>query len=107
MSIVSAPTTFFTKGTTAFFTISRPEAGNAMTWAMYDALVEACEHVDATPGLRTFVIRAIGETFCTGTDISQFTTFQTREDGIEYERKLEDCVARLERVSVPTIAQIE
>ncbi len=72
--IVNASTTvFMSRGPVAFFTINRPEAGNAMTWAMYDALVDACERVDAAPDLRAFVIRAAGATFCTGTDISQFT----------------------------------
>jgi len=52
-------------------------------------------------------VRARGATFCTGTDISQFATFSTREDGLEYERRLEACVSRLERVAVPTIAQVE
>jgi enoyl-CoA hydratase len=95
------------KGSIAFFTINRPGAGNSMTWTMYDALVDACERADSDPELRTFVIRSIGETFCTGTDISQFTSFSTRADGIEYERRLEACVARLEAVAVPTIAQVE
>ena len=80
---------------------------NAMTWAMYDALIEACERVDADADLRTFVIRAVGGAFCTGTDISQFESFSSRNDGIEYERRLEQCVARLEAVKVPTIAQVE
>ena len=105
--MTSAATTFDVRGSVAFFTISRPEAGNAMTWAMYDALVDACERVDASAEVRTLVVRARGATFCTGTDISQFTSFSTREDGLEYERRLEACVSRLERVAVPTIAQVE
>lgn len=104
---MSTKTTFLVAGTTATFTINRPEAGNAMTWEMYDALVEACVRVDGAPEIRTFVIRAIGEVFCTGTDISQFAAFSGRDDGIEYERRLEACVARIERVRVPTIAQVE
>jgi len=105
---VNASTTvFMARGPVAFFTINRPEAGNAMTWAMYDALVAACEQVDATPDVRVFVIRAAGATFCPGTDISQFTAFSTREDGVEYERRLEACVSRIERVGVPTLAQVE
>ena len=100
-------THFETRGPVAFFTIDRPAAANAMTWAMYDALVEACERVDADTSLRAFVIRARGPMFCTGTDISQFTTFATREDGLEYEARLESCVGRIERVGVPTIAQVE
>ena len=78
-----------------------------MTWAMYDALADACDRIEASGDLRVFIIRATGETFCTGTDISQFATFATREDGLEYERRLEACVARLERVAIPTIAQVE
>lgn len=103
----ASTTVFMARGPVAFFTINRPEAGNAMTWAMYDALVAACEQVDAAPDVRVFVIRAAGATFCPGTDISQFTSFSTREDGVEYERRLEACVSRIERVFVPTIAQVE
>lgn len=102
-----AATAFEIRGPVAFFTIHRPDPGNAMTWAMYDALVEACERVDAASEVRVFVVRARGATFCTGTDISQFATFSSREEGIEYERRLEACVSRLERVAVPTIAQVE
>jgi enoyl-CoA hydratase len=105
--VTASTTVFMARGPVASFTINRPEAGNAMTWAMYDALVEACDRVDAAPEVRVFVIRAAGATFCPGTDISQFTSFSTREDGIEYERRLEACVSRIERVSVPTIAQVE
>ena len=100
-------TVFESRGPVAFFTINRPDAGNAMTWAMYDALAEACERADALPELRAFVIRAAGGVFCTGTDISQFATFATREDGLAYENRLESTVARLERVTIPTIAQVE
>ena len=79
-----------------------------MTWAMYDALVDACERVDADarPSRRSSFARPARRS-APGTDISQFTTFSTREDGLEYERRLEACVARLERVAVPTIAQVE
>ena len=103
----ASTTVFMIRGPVAFFTINRPEAGNAMTWAMYDALVEACERVDQAPDVRVFVIRAAGATFCPGTDISQFTSFSTRQDGVEYEKRLEACVSRLERVAVTTIAQVE
>jgi enoyl-CoA hydratase/carnithine racemase len=105
--MTAAATTFEIRSPVAFFTINRPEAGNAMTWVMYDALVDACDRVDASADVRAFVVRARGSTFCTGTDISQFTLFSTREDGLEYERRLEACVSRLEGVRVPTIAQVE
>ena len=104
---MSTLTLFASHDQVATFTINRPDAGNAMTWAMYDALVDACERVDASPELRVFVIRATGDAFCTGTDIGQFAAFSSREDGLEYERRLEACLSRLERVTAATVAQVE
>jgi enoyl-CoA hydratase/carnithine racemase len=105
--IVDSDVIFTPAGPIASFTLNRPQAGNAMTWPMYDALVEACDRVDADRGVRVFVIRANGGVFCTGTDIAQFTSFTSGGDGLEYERRLEAAVSRLERVGVPTIAQVE
>ena len=98
---------YASQGRIAFLTFNRPHARNAMTWAMYDALAEACERVDADESIRVFVLRAAGESFVAGTDISQFTGFTTADDGIAYERRMEQVIDRLERVSVPTIAQVQ
>jgi enoyl-CoA hydratase len=97
---------FESAGPLAFLTFNRPTARNALTWAMYDALVEACERVDADDTVRVLVIRAAGDAFAAGTDISQFTEFASGEDGIAYERRLDAVIDRLERVTVPTIAQV-
>jgi enoyl-CoA hydratase/carnithine racemase len=105
--VKASDTHFSSAGPTAHFTLDRPATGNAMTWAMYDALVEACDRVDADRDCRVFVIRSSGGAFCTGTDIGQFATFTSGQDGLEYERRLERCLARLEAVAVPTIAQVE
>ncbi|MEQ1727741.1 MAG: enoyl-CoA hydratase/isomerase family protein [Vicinamibacterales bacterium] len=95
-------------GHTAFLTVNRPDARNAMTWDMYDALVRACEQVDAHEDLRVFVVRAAGDTaFVAGTDISQFTSVETQEAAIAYERRLDAVIDRLERVRVPTIARVQ
>jgi enoyl-CoA hydratase/carnithine racemase len=94
-------------GPVATLTFNRPEARNAMTWPMYDALVDACERVDADTNIRAFVLRANGEAFVAGTDIRQFTEFASGDDGIAYERRLDAVVDRLERVVVPTIAQVQ
>jgi len=97
---------FESVGSIAFLTFNRPAARNALTWAMYDALVEACDRVDADDTVRVFVVRANGDAFAAGTDIRQFTAFSTGEDGIAYERRLDAVIDRLERVSIPTIAQV-
>lgn len=73
---------------------------------MYDALVEACERVDSDPSIRVLILRANGDTFAAGTDIQQFAQFTSADDGIAYERRLDAVIDRLERVAVPTIAQV-
>ena len=98
---------FATEGSIAFLTFNRPEARNALTWTMYDALADACERVDADPRLRVFVIRAVGDAFAAGTDIRQFTEFRSAADGIAYERRMEQVIDRLERVGATTIAQVQ
>ena len=44
----------------AILTFNRPEARNAMTWGMYDALVDVCERVDADPQVRVLILRGAG-----------------------------------------------
>ena len=95
-------------GSIAFLTINRPDARNAMTWEMYGALVDACERVDSTESVRVFVVRSAGDkAFIAGTDISHFTSFETPDASLEYERYLDGVIDRLERVRVPTIAQVQ
>jgi enoyl-CoA hydratase/carnithine racemase len=103
-----AHTVFETDGPLAILTFNRPEARNAMTWQMYEALVDACERVDVDADLRVLLLRgAGGKAFVAGTDISQFQSFRDREDGIKYEERLDRVLDRLERVSKPTIAQVQ
>jgi enoyl-CoA hydratase/carnithine racemase len=101
-------TIYQTEGPLATLTFNRPEARNAMTWEMYEALVEACEMVDRDDAIRVFVLRgAGGRAFVAGTDISQFQTFKDRDDGLRYEERLDRVLDRIERVTKPTIAQVE
>jgi enoyl-CoA hydratase/carnithine racemase len=101
-------TAFDVDGPLAILTFNRPEARNAMTWAMYDALAGACDRVDADPDVRVLVLRgAGGKAFVSGTDIAQFQNFKTKEDGLAYEKRLDAVLDRLEQVTKPVIAQIE
>ena len=87
---------------------NRPEARNAMTFGMYDGLEGACARADADDSVRVMVLRgAGGRAFVAGTDISQFSTFTSGDDGIAYEERITRVVNRLEDVAVPTVAAIE
>jgi enoyl-CoA hydratase len=101
-------TIFETDGPLAWLTFNRPDARNAMTWAMYEALVDACDRVDRDAALRVLILRGAGEkAFVAGTDIAQFQSFGDRDDGLKYEERLERVLDRLERVTKPTIAQVQ
>jgi enoyl-CoA hydratase/carnithine racemase len=89
-------------------TFNRPQARNAMTWAMYEQLSNTCDEVDADDSVRVLVLKgAGGKSFVAGTDISQFTAFKSAEDGLEYERGGDHRSGRLEQVRKPVIAQIQ
>ncbi len=94
------------EGSIGTLTFTRPQARNALTWDMYDALVDTCERVD-TSDVRVFVIRGVGGVFSGGTDIAQFRDFQTGADGVAYERRLDTVIDRLEHVNKITIAAID
>jgi enoyl-CoA hydratase/carnithine racemase len=96
------------RGPAAWVTFDRPEAHNAMTFAMYEELFACCERADADDDVRVLVLRgAGGRAFVAGTDIRQFLEFGSGEDGLEYERTIDRIVGRLERVRVPTIALVD
>ena len=89
-------------------TFNRPEQRNAMTFAMYEGLEEACERADSDESVRVMVLRgAGGRAFIAGTDIAQFLDFAGGDDGIAYEERITRVVNRLEDVTVPTVAAVE
>src|SRR5713226_2589325 len=49
-------------GAIAFLTFNRPQARNALTWAMYEGLYDCCEHVEADDRVKVLVLRGA----CTG-----------------------------------------
>jgi enoyl-CoA hydratase/carnithine racemase len=96
------------EGPIAYLTFNRPEARNAMTFAMYERLEAICEQVDADDSVRVLVLQgAGGKAFVAGTDISQFKAFNSSQDPLDYEARIERVVSRLEAVKKPTIAAVQ
>ncbi len=95
-------------GVVATVTFNRPAARNAMTWGMYRELGEHCRELAATSQVRAVVFRGAGcEAFVAGTDISQFSAFGDGDDGLAYERQIDQCIALIEKLPMPTVAAIE
>lgn len=88
-------------------TFNRPERRNALTWQMYDGLIDACERADGETGIRVLVLRGAGDqAFVSGTDIEQFLEFRDGSDGVAYEARMAAILERLTRVRVPAVAVI-
>lgn len=86
----------------------RPQARNAMTWAMYEQLSAICRQLQADLSVRVVTFRgAGGEAFVAGTDIGQFKAFGTGDDGVAYERQIDQCIGLLEALPMPSVAVIE
>ena len=95
------------RGNVAWITFNRPEARNALTFAMYEELAKICTAANDDPTLRVIVLRGAGEkAFASGTDINQFREFKTPQDALEYEARIDRILTAVEQVRVPTIAAI-
>jgi enoyl-CoA hydratase len=96
------------EGAVAKVTFDRPAARNAMTWGMYQQLGEICRQLRGDSTVRVAVFRgAGGKAFIAGTDIAQFTSFGSADDGIAYERTMEGYLDGVETLPMPTLAVIE
>jgi enoyl-CoA hydratase len=91
----------------ATITLDRPRARNALTWAMYEELDKALDRVGSEADVRVLVLRGAGGNFAAGTDISQFAAFASGDDGVDYERRLEGVLTKLESLPATTVAAVE
>lgn len=87
--------------------LNRPQARNALTFAMYQGLITHCESIAGDASVKAMIITGTGDkAFAAGTDIAQFRDFKTAEDALGYERFMDRVLGSLERLRVPTIAAI-
>jgi enoyl-CoA hydratase/carnithine racemase len=88
-------------------TFNRPQARNALTFAMYDRLAEVCELANKDRSIKAMLLTGAGEkAFAAGTDISQFKAFDKPQDALDYEARIDRVLGTLERCRVPTVAAI-
>ena len=94
------------RGAVKWIVFNRPQARNALTWAMYEGLVDECTRVNEDASVRVVVITGSGQSFAAGTDISQFRAFRTAQDALDYEKQANHVAETVESVRVPVIAAI-
>jgi enoyl-CoA hydratase len=92
----------------AHVTFNRPQARNALTFAMYERLAEVCAIANEDRSIRAMLLTGAGDkAFAAGTDISQFRAFDKPQDALDYEARIDRVLGALERCRVPTIAAIQ
>ncbi len=91
----------------AYVTLNRPQARNALTFAMYDRLAEICNQANSDRSIKAILITGGGDkAFAAGTDISQFRAFDKEQDALDYEARIDRVMNAIERTRVPTLAAI-
>ncbi len=92
---------------TLWITFNRPLTRNAMTFGMYERLAVLCSEVPTDRSVRAVVISgAGGKAFAAGTDMKQFRVFETEQDALAYESRIDAVLEAVERCPLPTIAAI-
>jgi enoyl-CoA hydratase len=96
------------RGAVAHILFDRPQAFNALTWAMWRELGDACAAIAADADIRVVTLRgAGGKAFVSGTDIAGFQSFTSGEQGVAYEAEMDSYVSAVETLPQPTVAIID
>src|SRR3982074_1437084 len=91
----------------ARITFNRPQARNALTFAMYEQMAVICATVNADHSIKAMILTGAGDkAFASGTDISQFRAFKSAQDALDYEARIDRVLGTLEQCRVPTIGAI-
>ncbi|MFO1339189.1 MAG: enoyl-CoA hydratase-related protein [Burkholderiaceae bacterium] len=69
-------------GRVLHLTLNRPEARNAMSLVMVDALLAALAEAEAAGDVRAIVLRGAGGHFCAGGDLKDMATARMAADGL-------------------------
>jgi enoyl-CoA hydratase len=94
-------------GSVLQITFNRPQARNALTFAMYEGMASAIRSITPESSVKVVVISGAGEkAFAAGTDIGQFQAFKEAKDAIAYEHSISKILAVVEQCPVPTIAAV-
>ena len=107
-STQTAQVTLELRSNIAHVTFDHVAARNAMTVGMYQSLKSICKDITSNPSIRVAIFRgAGGKSFVSGSDIAQFASFQDGADGIRYEEGIDDYLAPLALLPIPSIAVID
>jgi len=93
----------------AIVTITRPEQHNAITYAMWQALPELCQRIDADDNVRVIIWRGAGEeAFSAGGDIAEFREHRSnRSQAVAYNACVQAALDGMLALRKPSIALVK
>jgi enoyl-CoA hydratase/carnithine racemase len=95
-------------GAVARIRFDNPAAYNALTHDMWFELRDTARAIADDRDIRVVTFRGTGgKAFISGTDIGGFADFSSGQDGIEYERGIDECMAAVDAIPATTIAIVE
>jgi enoyl-CoA hydratase/carnithine racemase len=96
------------KGDEAHVLFDNPTAHNALTSRMWHDLRDAARDIAADRNIRVATFRGVGgKAFISGTDISKFADYETGQQGVDYERDIDDCMGAIDSIPCTTVAIVE
>ena len=92
-----------------FITLNRPEKRNALSFELVEELKINFARAEGEDGVKVIVLRANGETFCAGADLSYLQKLQnfSREENLEDSRLLKDLFYKIYTLNKVVIAQVQ
>jgi enoyl-CoA hydratase len=95
-------------GPVAQITFDNPTARNALTHAMWCAMRDYCYALARDRRVRVVTFRGVGgKAFVSGSDISEFHKMKTGQDGVTYERGIDEYIGAVEALPMTTIAIVD
>jgi enoyl-CoA hydratase len=98
-----------TRGAIARLRLNRPEAGNALTPGLIQALDDAFAAIDEEEAIRVVVLAGSGDDFCAGADIAALGAFDSYSARARFGRRMRrtgSVFSRIERFPKPVIAAV-
>jgi enoyl-CoA hydratase/carnithine racemase len=94
-------------GAIAEIVLARPERQNAIDSAMWRAIAGHCGELARDATVRVVIVRGEGGAFSAGADITEFAqVFADSVTAHDYNELVQDALGLVERLPMPTIAQI-
>ncbi|MGU3668753.1 enoyl-CoA hydratase [Methylobacterium sp. A49B] len=93
-------------GGVATLTLNRPEARNALSMALMNALQEQLDAIRQDPGVRVVILRGAGPAFCAGHDLKEMRADPSRAATEAVFRTCARLMLSLTRLPQPVIARV-